>query len=665
MQRKIVKGGTAVPRIRENSRLMRTHESMVDYLSGRDSSGSFLNAIGPALFGFNFPLENDIIYSDDDDDDDDRFYPRRTASRTLEPHPQIKQLTDEEADKIAKELIEEEERRKEKTKKNKRKKMRKKEKKRLEKENAVVKDGSPDEEQGKSDSSEKEDDDNTIIESNAETTESSQTDNNQKAIEAAGCEESSANTAEKSLMKMKETEEESQKDLDLNNSYDSSAKLVPEETWIQNPKKGRTKEESKLLAVQQPEEEKPEIAEKPDVRKKEKPETNKQKSVAPIAEEYAKRSIDLANIGNRLAASGQYEKAVNCFTEAIKFNPKEFKLFGNRSLCFERLQQYESALRDADLALSMEPNWIKGLFRKGKALCGLKRYYEASLIYKEVLKLESTSAEAAQELKRAQTLHLMEMGFSWAQSSEALKTHGTLEEAVEALFSSEVNTGPGVCTAHATSRDQADQPADDDDDDNDDDDDDDDDDSNDDVGEWTVLQTGRPRTQQARESDALGQSRVKSQSPTPRPRSAVKPALFPVWTGLLAPTVTYVKLHELFSRAGTVYSIKMLLEQQCAFVNYTRKEDCDKAIQCINGIIFEGAPLTVRYPYKIHPELGVSKSAATDRCPRPSTYKKECFFWRTTGCTRQDCTFRHVPEHKNIDRDKFTSRLGLHAANQK
>uniref|UniRef100_I3K2U8 Si:dkey-33c12.4 n=1 Tax=Oreochromis niloticus TaxID=8128 RepID=I3K2U8_ORENI len=96
------------------------------------------------------------------------------------------------------------------------------------------------------------------------------------------------------------------------------------------------------------------------------------------------------NMGNRLAASGQYEKAVKCFTEAIKFNPKEFKLFGNRSLCFERLQQYESALTDADVALSMEPNWIKGLFRKGKALCGLKRYYEASLIYKEVLRLEST-----------------------------------------------------------------------------------------------------------------------------------------------------------------------------------------------------------------------------------------------------------------------------------
>lgn len=30
-------------------------------------------------------------------------------------------------------------------------------------------------------------------------------------------------------------------------------------------------------------------------------------------------------IGNRLAASGQYEMAVKYFTDAIKCNPKEFK----------------------------------------------------------------------------------------------------------------------------------------------------------------------------------------------------------------------------------------------------------------------------------------------------------------------------------------------------
>lgn len=48
------------------------------------------------------------------------------------------------------------------------------------------------------------------------------------------------------------------------------------------------------------------------------------------------------------------------------------RLFGNRSFCYERMQQYEKALGDADVALAMEPNWVKGSFRKGKALCGLK-----------------------------------------------------------------------------------------------------------------------------------------------------------------------------------------------------------------------------------------------------------------------------------------------------
>lgn len=452
---------------------------------------------------------------------------------------------------------------------------------------------------------------------------------------------------------MNKMEAEEQKDLDLNNSCSSSAKSAPEETCNQKPTKEKKQEKSKLPQVEQPEEEKTEAAKKPKVqkRKEEKQETSEEKPVDPTAEEYTRRSLELAGMGNRLAASGQFEAAVRCFTDAIKYNPKEFKLFGNRSLCYERIQQYENALRDADVALSMEPNWIKGLFRKGKALCGLKRYYEASLIYKDVLKLESTSTEAAKELKRAQTLHLMEMGFSWAQSSDALKTHATLEEAVEALFAGDSSSGFGESAAAARNNGyhpvvQEEEESD---------------------GEWVVQQTSRPRTQPFKESDALGQSGSKSQSPTHFSRNSGKPEIFPVWVGSLAPAMTYVKLHELFSRAGTVYSIKMLLEQQCAFVNYTKKEDCERAIQFINGMVVEGAPLSVRYPFKIHSGLGVSKSAATDPGTRPVPHKKECFFWRTTGCTRSDCTFKHIPEHKNIDRDKFTSRLGYvsHAGNQK
>ncbi|XP_041827752.1 tetratricopeptide repeat protein 31 isoform X2 [Melanotaenia boesemani] len=641
-KREIVKGGPPVSRIRENSRLMRTHESMVDYLSGRSSGGSFMDMLAPSFFGLNLfgSLEDDLLYSDEDDDSDDSLLhrPHHAAHRALEPHPQIKQLTDEEADKIAKELMLEEDRRNGKMQKNKRKKMRKKEKKRLEKENAL-KDSLPEEEeeeQGKPGSEEDNQKESSTICSNLEANESPKSDGSQTASEGAGCDEDRVNLEEKDHVLKNKKEDEKQKDLGLNNSH---AELVPEEVCNQNPTKVRKKDK---VEAQQPKEEKSEVAEKPQVQKKKEQEAAKEKTGNPTAEEFAKRSVELANTGNRLFASGQYEMAVKCFTDAIKYNPKEFKLFGNRSLCYERLQQYENALRDADVALSMEPNWIKGLFRKGKALCGLRRYYEASLIYKEVLKLESTSTEAAQELKRAQTLHLMEMGFSWAQCSEALKTHGTLEEAVEALFALDGSPGSRVIGSNEVKTEQP-------------------------VklecsseGEWEIVQqTSRPRTQHVKELDLYGQSRSTSQSPTHLPRSSVKPELFPVWVGTLGPSMTYAKLHELFSRAGTIYSIKMLLERQCAFVNYTRKDDCDKAIQCINGMVVEGSPLTVRHPFKFNTSLNASKNGNTDGSPRPDSYKKECFFWRTTGCTRQDCTFRHIPENKNIDKDKFTSRLGF------
>ncbi|XP_034419312.1 RNA polymerase II-associated protein 3-like isoform X2 [Cyclopterus lumpus] len=639
-----VKGGAPLSRIRENSRLMRTHESMIDFINGRQS----MEVIASGLLGFDFlrtvagELEDDIIYSDDDyndDDEDDHFYAHNAAYKPLEPHPQIKQLTDEEADKHAKERIEEEERRKDKTEKNKRKKLRKREKKRLDKENAV-KDILPEEEKGESDSSEIQEE-NPVIESIAEANYSLEPGRTQSGTEAAGCDENNANNKEETPGEIITTKDGEQKDLDLNNSYASTTKLVAEEAFNERPARER-KKKTKLLEVLPSREEKPKVVEEPEIQKKEeKHEPNKEEFMDPTTEELAKRSRELAGIGNRLAVSGQYEMAVKCFTDAIKYNPKEFKLFGNRSLCYERMQQYENALRDADLALSMEPNWIKGLFRKGKALCGLKRYYEASLIYKEVLMLESSSAEAVNELKRAQTLHLMEMGFTWAQSLEALKTHATLEQAVEALFGDERNPGPGDASA---SYDNTDQPV--------------VQEENDDAGEWVVLQTNRPRMQQVKEFDALVQSRSNSQSPSPRSKNSVKPDIFSVWVGSLAPAVTYLTLHELFSRAGTVYSIKMLLEHQCAFVNYTRKEDCDRAIQCINGLVVEGAPLSVRFPSKFHTGLGMSRSVPSGPFTHLGLYNKECFFWRTTGCTRQDCTFRHVPEHKNLDEDKFTSRMG-------
>ncbi|XP_024132410.1 hsp70-Hsp90 organizing protein 2 [Oryzias melastigma] len=627
--------GPPIPRIRDDSRLMRMHESMVDYLTGRSSCGTFMHMLAPSFFGLNVfeSFGDDLIYSDDEDDSH--------LFDSLEPHPQIKQLSDEEEGSFIKEERDEDIRRRDKTEKNKRKKMRKKAKKRMEKENAL-RDTSLEENHG--------DEDSENPESLFKLHEDSQAKDfseSQMSAEAAGSDDKEGDVRAKK--KGNHLLKDSQ-DLDFQSS---AAPSVPAETQKLPRNKGKGVEEQPKATHNHEEyldvedlwtlfaeasfeetrdqkttkEEEDEAQQNKHTPVKKEQDSTAQAAVDRPAEEFAKRSVDLANAGNRLAASGQFELAVKCFTDAIRYNPMEFKLFGNRSLCFERLQQYGNALRDAELALSLEPNWIKGLFRKGKALCGLKRYYEASLVYKEVLKLDSASADAVQELKKAQTLHLMEMGFSWAKSSEALKAHGSLEEAVEALFAADAGPGPAAGFRAESAAQQE---------------------EDDDEGEWVILQRRSSRSPQSRKSDAQDQTRPKSKSPPSR--SLTKESLSSVWVGTLAPSMTYVKLHELFSRAGTVYSIKMLLEQKCALIYYTKREDCEQAIHCLHGMVVDGAPLSVRYPFN------GGKSGSADG--RSSLQKKECFFWRTTGCTRPDCTFKHLPEHKNIDKDKFTSRLG-------
>ncbi|XP_054652821.1 stress-induced-phosphoprotein 1 isoform X2 [Dunckerocampus dactyliophorus] len=562
---------------------MSSQNSMFDITSGPPSAASFLDALtfrfmaGLHFFrSFDSIPDSDLYF--DSDEEEELFYPHSVAQHPVEPHPRIRQLTDEEAEKHAKQAAEEQRQRQGRSARNKRKKLRKKEKKRLEKESR-----------------------NISAEADG--------DESQQAVHQIGAQ-------------AQETPPEAKKERQVTSSDDDSDEQEEETTEIAAEEE--TQQEEKGVSVDISGEIisgaiSAESVETPDAPKKEdKHGSDEENRTDPMAEEYIHKSTELAEFGNRWAAAGCHEMAVRCFTEAIKLNPKERKLFGNRSFCYEKMQQYDKALSDAEVALLMEPKWVKGLFRKAKALRGLKRYNEASRVYKEVLKLKGSSHEALQELNQTQMLQLMEMGFTQEESAEALQSHNTLEAAIDALFN---------CVSHPVLGEATEE------------------------GEWIVQQASKPRTQHAKESG----SKLKTQS---LPKKSGKSEVFQVWVGYLAPTVTYTMLYELFSRVGPVYKVKMLLDQQSAFVNYAREEDCVKAVQCIHGMMLEGSALVVRFAVKTNTELGMSKVDLSDPTSHCSSLKRECFFWRTTGCTRQDCTFRHVPEHESIDKDKVTSGFG-------
>ncbi|XP_036986734.2 tetratricopeptide repeat protein 31 isoform X2 [Artibeus jamaicensis] len=109
------------------------------------------------------------------------------------------------------------------------------------------------------------------------------------------------------------------------------------------------------------------------------------------------QSQELAKLGTRFAQNGFYHEAVGLFTQALKLNPQDHRLFGNRSFCHERLGQPVWALFDAQVALTLRPGWPRGLFRLGKALMGLQRFEEAAAVFQETLR-GGSQPDAAREL---------------------------------------------------------------------------------------------------------------------------------------------------------------------------------------------------------------------------------------------------------------------------
>ncbi|XP_071360045.1 stress-induced-phosphoprotein 1-like isoform X2 [Trachinotus anak] len=168
------------------------------------------------------------------------------------------------------------------------------------------------------------------------------------------------------------------------------------------------------------------------------------------AKEMKRKGESLTEQGIQMFQQGQYSQAVHMFTEAISCDPRDHRFYGNRSYCYWFLEQYSSALTDAQRAIELNPDWPKGYFRKGCALMGLKRYSEAEKEMEQVLKLDENIKEASSKLNTCRILQLMEMGFEEEQSKLLLEKFNTVQAVlnsseVKALKHTSVEDQRGSC----------------------------------------------------------------------------------------------------------------------------------------------------------------------------------------------------------------------------
>ncbi|KAM8771816.1 uncharacterized protein AB9X84_005390 isoform 2-T2 [Acanthopagrus schlegelii] len=147
-------------------------------------------------------------------------------------------------------------------------------------------------------------------------------------------------------------------------------------------------------------------------------------------EEMRRRGESLTVQGIQMFGQGQYSQAVDMFTQAIYCDPNDHRFYGNRSYCYWCLEQYCSALTDAQRSIQLAPDWPKGHFRKGCALMGLKRYSEAEKAIEQVLNLDQNCKEASSKLFTCRVLQLKELGFEEEQSKMLLDKFTTVQAVV-------------------------------------------------------------------------------------------------------------------------------------------------------------------------------------------------------------------------------------------
>ncbi|XP_063799252.1 tetratricopeptide repeat protein 12 isoform X4 [Pseudophryne corroboree] len=112
------------------------------------------------------------------------------------------------------------------------------------------------------------------------------------------------------------------------------------------------------------------------------------------AERAEKRTQDkalanaLKDLGNEAYAKGDYESAVQHYSEGLEILRDMQVLYTNRAQAYIKMEKYQNAITDCEWALKCDEKCLKAYVHMGKAYLGLKKYDEARKYYKKITDLD-------------------------------------------------------------------------------------------------------------------------------------------------------------------------------------------------------------------------------------------------------------------------------------
>ncbi|EDW85658.1 uncharacterized protein Dwil_GK23037 [Drosophila willistoni] len=128
--------------------------------------------------------------------------------------------------------------------------------------------------------------------------------------------------------------------------------------------------------------------------------TEKQDLPVDLVAQQHKKANDIKDRGNTYVKKGDYDHAIEAYTEAVDVYPYDPIYFSNRALCYLKKEDYNSCVEDCEAAIRLDKLCAKAYYRRMQANESLGNNMEALKDCTSVLAIEPKNVEAKTSLAR-------------------------------------------------------------------------------------------------------------------------------------------------------------------------------------------------------------------------------------------------------------------------